>query len=94
MSGDQLGESFVVAPEVIARSVGGETVIVDLESEHYFSLNATGAVVWECLSGGGSPASAVATLIEQFEVEEVQATADVAELVGALLKSGLLRNAT
>lgn len=75
---------------VVARVVGDETVIVDLDSERYFTLNHTGATIWSALSAGMSAAKAEDDLVEQFGVARDAAASDVGELVGELVGLGLL----
>ena len=37
-------------PKVIHETIDGETVIVNLDSGNYYSLDATGADIWEYMS--------------------------------------------
>lgn len=78
------------ASGVAVRTVGEETVIVDLDDEQYFSLNDTGTVVWSAVSTGRTMAVAAEALVEKFEVTREQANGDVKELVEVLVENGLL----
>ena len=42
----------VNSPHVISETVGGETIIVNLASGHYFSLQGTAVEVWQGLEQG------------------------------------------
>src|SRR4029077_555308 len=42
----------VNSPQVISETVGGETIIVNLASGHYFSLQGTAVDVWQGLERG------------------------------------------
>lgn len=86
----QIPDRYEPASGVAARFVGGETVVVDLDTEQYFSLNATGTVVWTVVSAGEPTASAADQLVEQFDVNPQQASNDVEELVAELVENGLL----
>ena len=44
----------VNSPHVISETVGGETIIVNLASGHYFSLQGTAVEVWQGLERGES----------------------------------------
>lgn len=91
MGEDRAGEAaYEAAVSVVARPVGDETIVVDLETERYFSLNATGAVVWSLVSTGEAASTAVAELVHRYDVTVEQARADVGDLVGDLLRAGLL----
>lgn len=76
--------------ELQSTVMEGEAVIVDLKSNLYFTLNATGTLVWETLERGAPLREAVARLQEHFEVTEAQARADVESLAKELLSSGLI----
>lgn len=91
MSTPKRGQHFTPPTSVVSRSVGDELVLVDLDTERYFSLNATGATIWEQLSTGRSVGDALSELLAKFDVSEETARADVDELVEALVVSGLLR---
>jgi Coenzyme PQQ synthesis protein D (PqqD) len=93
-SGSSAGdERFIPASAVVSRSVGDETVLVNLDSERYFSLNRTGAVIWGQLSAGGSRADALAQVLSEFEIDQTTANQDLGELVSALVSAGLLEPA-
>lgn len=66
------------------------TVLLDERSGRYWQLNATGALVVRTLLAGGTRAEAVAALMEQFEVDDSQASDDVAELLDGLRSAGLV----
>jgi hypothetical protein len=63
--------------------MGGSAVLVHLESNRIFELNATGARVWSLLEQGLGRADICARLQEEFQVSDT----DVAETVDALLES-------
>lgn len=65
-------------------------MLVDLEGERYFSLNGTGAVIWEELSQGRSASDAAARIVADFSVDVETARADATELAQALVEAGLL----
>lgn len=66
------------------------TVLLDERSGDYWQLNATGALVVQTMLDGGTQADATAALIDQFEVDESQANADVATLLDGLRSAGLV----
>lgn len=87
---DGEADTYAVAPGAVARTVGDETVIVDLDTEQYFSLNPTGAVVWGLVSSGNSLDAATDELVRLYDVSRNEAAGDVAELVARLADRGLL----
>jgi hypothetical protein len=84
--------TYAPTPGTVSRRIGGETVLVDLDGELYFSLNRTGSVAWQELSSGRSFQATVASLVESFEVEESEAEADLALLIGQLIDAKLLES--
>ena len=49
----------VNSPQVISETVGGETIIVNLASGHYFSLQGTALEVWNGIERGDDAESIV-----------------------------------
>jgi hypothetical protein len=76
-------------PQVIAETVGGETIVVNLGSGHYFSLCGTAVDVWEGLSRREPVTVVVATLEGRYDAPqgaiESAVTRFVAELTAAEL---------
>jgi hypothetical protein len=75
---------------VAARGFEDETVILDLRSSTYFSTNATGTVLWRELERGTTRAQLIRALLNEFEVGEERAAADVDAFVAACRQRGLL----
>ena len=80
-----------ISPDVLFQEVGGETVLLDLESEHYFGLDAVGTRIWGLIGEGVSVDVMVDTLLQEYEVERETLEADVAELLSRLAEAGLIR---
>jgi hypothetical protein len=80
-----------IGDDVLDQEVQGESVLLHLGSESYFSLNATGTLVWRCLRAGGTLGEAVAAVVASHQVDEATAQRDVEALVGALVAAGLAR---
>lgn len=78
------------SPSVMSREVAGETVLVDLDSELYFSLNATGAFIWSQVTSGLGRDEITAAVIERFGIEHDRANDDVDRLFSELVEAGLL----
>ena len=86
-----LNQKIEISPDVLFQEVGGETVLLDLESEHYFGLDAVGTRIWSLIGEGVSVDDMVDTLLEEYEVERATLEADVAELLSRLAEAGLIR---
>lgn len=85
-----LSTCFTVPKGVMARVVGNETVILDLQSGVYFGLDPVGTDVWQLLSEGMSLADICVALVDKYEVTQAQLEADVARLAGEMLSRGLI----
>ena len=83
-------QQFTVSKDVLFQEVGGETVLLDLDSEQYFGLDEVGTRIWALLGEGRCLDDIVATLLDEYDVEREQLSADVQELLTALLDAGLI----
>ena len=81
---------FTVSSDVLFQEVSGETVLLDLDSEQYFGLDAVGTRIWSLLKEGRAVREMVETLLAEYEVEPEQLAGDVRELLAALLDAGLI----
>jgi len=87
--------AFRPAPDVVFRRVGEEAVIVQLRQnvgnlEWVYTLSPVAARVWQLLDGVRPVGDVVAAVCEEYEVQESEAAADVAELLAALREAGLI----
>jgi hypothetical protein len=80
-------------PSVVSRRVHDEVVLVHLETNGIFALNATAARFWELIEGGCSRAEAEAQLAEIFDVEATELSREVDECVKRLVEEGLVETA-
>ncbi|MBO6700904.1 MAG: PqqD family protein [Pseudomonadales bacterium] len=87
MKADQL---FRASQDAIGQEVRGETVILDLASEEYFSLNEVGTRVWQLIQEPMSLNSLRSQLLEEFDVDESTLESDLAELIDVLTREGLV----
>jgi hypothetical protein len=80
-------------PGIVSRLVGGEMILVPIrqtvgEMGSIFTLNETGARIWKLLDGHRTLAEVHAQIISEFEVDSIQAEADLMELVESLEAQG------
>ena len=86
---DGTEQHFSVNPSIVATDLEDELVLLDPANQQIFSLNATGRAIWQSLPA--STASLTRTLEQRFEVEPIQADADVKGLLRSLVDAGLVR---
>ena len=77
-------------PEVLARRVGEEVVLVHMGRNEIFALNRTGARLWELLSEGRTRSAAVEQLKAEFDVSEETVERETESLMALLEREGLL----
>lgn len=81
----------VVPAHVLVRHLDGESVLLNLESERYFGLDATGTRMWELATSEPSIALALKKLQEEYEVEPDILRNHLTELLSGLVENGLLQ---
>jgi hypothetical protein len=80
-----------ISDDVLFQEVGGETVLLDLKSEHYFGLDPVGTRIWQLLGEGAEQETVVETLLREYAVEADALRADVSDLLNELAAAGLIR---
>ena len=81
---------LTIPQQVIFRQMGDEMVVLDLESGLYFGVDGVGQRIWETFAEGRNLEEAVAVVVAEYEVDQVQAQADVIAFVSDLVDRGLL----
>jgi hypothetical protein len=78
------------APQVMAETIGGETIIVNLASGHYFNLQGSGVEIWEGITNGDSVSSLIARLEAEFEAPRGEIETSVKQLLDDLVEEELI----
>ena len=86
-----LNSKVTFADTVFAQEVDGEMVLLDMNSENYFGLDAVGTDIWQAMQENTNLNEVLAVLLEQYEVEESVLKADLLAFVVKLQESGLLK---
>jgi hypothetical protein len=85
-----LHQTIALSPQVISQEVAGETVLLDLESECYFGLDAVGTRIWQLIRDSGDLLTIYKTILEEYEVEEAQLLTDLEALISDASGRGLI----
>jgi hypothetical protein len=85
--------TIVISPEVMARQVGDECVILDLASGSYFGLDPVGTRIWQLISAGHSLADTHKALLAEYDVSSGDLERDLLRLIGELRSRGLIGEA-
>lgn len=79
-----------VAENVLKRSAGAETVVLDLDSEEFFGLDGVGARAFELFEEPRQVDEVVDVLFTEYEVDRATLLSDVTELATTLVSRNLL----
>jgi len=72
------------------KVIEGETVVLDLEGSRYFSINATGTLLWPLLAEGATRTQLVDAVTARWDVDADAARRDVDAFCVELDAAGLL----
>src|SRR5512139_961308 len=76
--------------EVAAKVIDGEAIIINLANGIYYSMDNTGALIWEMIENGYNLAEIVEAISSRCGVDSGQVAADVQRLTEQLLEENLL----
>lgn len=76
--------------DISARTIGGETIVLDLPNSQYFAVTGVGSRVFELLGEERSLADLVAVVVAEYDIDEPTARRDVEAFVDRLRQAQLL----
>ncbi|MBX3331254.1 MAG: PqqD family protein [Nitrospira sp.] len=79
------------SPDVQGTNMDGETVLLDLSTGRYYTLNQLGSVIWAHCTDGNTISDIHAVLCDRFDVAPERALDDLVTLVNQLIQEGLLQ---
>jgi len=86
-----LNQTITLSPDVISQEVSGETVLLDLESEHYFGLDEVGTRIWQLAKETDDLNAIYQTLLAEYDVSEERLQQDLDNLLAEISGLGLIR---
>lgn len=86
----KLTDKVSVSSQAVARTVGQDTIILDLQSGMYFGLDPIGARIWQLMEDERALSEICDTLLGEFEVERSRLEADILKLAQDLLDKKLI----
>ena len=81
------------APDVVARRLDDEVVLVHLGTNRIYKLNATGGRYWELLEEGLGHEIIVRRMQDEFEVDQQTLESEIASITDQLRREGLVTDA-
>ena len=86
-----MAHQVLVPRDVLFRELDGESVLLSLSQEEYYSLDEVGTRMWQALiAAGGSLDAARDALLREYDVEHEVLERDLLRLVSELVERGLL----
>ncbi len=79
-----------IADGVIFQELEGEAVLLNMQSEIYFGLNAMGTRIWELLKTHGRVRLVSAALLDEYDVDEERLGNHLCEFIDKLHSKGLV----
>lgn len=88
----KLTDRLIASSDVVAREVGGETILLDLASGTYFGLDPVGARIWSLIEEAESItlSQVCDAIFEEFEVPREELVRDVLALAEKLTEQQLV----
>ena len=72
------------------RIIEDELIIVDINKETVIQINETGKTIWELIDGSNTITKIIKELLNNYDVSEKKATADVFEFANKLSNKELV----
>lgn len=84
-----LSKRLECSENLFVQEVDGELVLLDMQSENYFGLDAVASKIWQILNADKSLAETAEILQEIYDVDESTLRRDLETFVQQLLDNGL-----
>src|SRR5262245_2901644 len=83
-------ERAVVPSNVLIRFLDQESVLLNLETERYFGLDAVGTRMWQVVTEASTVEAALSRLVVEYDAPTETLRTDLAKLLQHLLDNGLI----
>ena len=92
MPSDQLADLVIQRTEdQISKDLEGEGVVLNLENDVYYGLDAVGTRIWDLISEPRRIGEILDIILDEYEVEPGRCECDLRELVQSMLDEGLIQ---
>ena len=85
-----MNDTFDIPSTVVARMVGDEVVILDLDAGTYFGLDPVGARIWELIGEGLTLSTVRDRMLNEYDTPRDVLEQDILELIKALRDENLV----
>jgi len=83
-------ERAVVPSHVLIRFLEQESVLLNLETERYFGLDAVGTRMWQVVTTAATVEAALAQLVQEYDTSPETLRTDLTNLLQHLVENGLI----
>lgn len=80
----------VVPSNVLVRFLDQESVLLNLDTERYFGLDAVGTRMWQVVTVASTVDAALAQLVEEYDASPETLRTDLTKLLEHLIENGLI----
>ena len=84
-------KNYIAQSDVVDCDIGGDRALLHLQTNTYFTMNATASALWLGLSEPKSLDEMVKIVTEKFDVTDEQCRADIETLVGQMVEANVVR---
>lgn len=85
-------QKLAISENAIASEINGEIVMLNIESESYYSLDAVGTKFWQLFTDSDNVEMIIQQLVKIYAVDEAALRHDVVKFIEELVEEGLLIN--
>jgi hypothetical protein len=85
-----MSRTIHLSSEVLCRELQGEAVLLDLDSQRYFGLDAVGTRIWQLLDEHGEATSVLDALEQEFDADRETLERDLEHFLQRLTEAGLI----
>ena len=82
--------TYVLSPDAACAAVEDGAVVLHMRTKRYFSLNETGAAIWQMLEDGVALPEIATRLAEMYEIDAAAADGSVMRLLAELAAEELI----
>lgn len=81
--------SVTIQPNILAQELDGEIVLLNMDSEHYYSLKESGIRMWQLFNQHADVNVVKKLLLDEYEVDETTIQTDLDSFVSWLVAKKL-----
>jgi hypothetical protein len=81
---------MIINDKIIAREIQGEAILLNKENGDYFSMNAVGTEIFNCICKGMEIDAIVDLLLDKYDIEQDILKKDVASIVAEMVEKKII----